>query len=179
MTEEIKEEQATEVVEEPTVPSVDELQAQIESLKAEVAQTEKLKKSVSEACADAAEWKRKYRATLDENERNKQEQAEKQASMESELNSYRTKERVNTYFAKLVSSGYTPEVAQEMASGLPEGVPDSFFENQRAFLEAKTQEIKKQILNSQPTLSTGMPPVTTVDSQEQEDMQMRKWFGLK
>lgn len=177
MTEEIKEEVGTEVQSEPTTPSVADLQAEIERLKAEVGQTDKLKKSISEACADAAEWKRKYRATLDESERAKQEQAEKVANMESELNGYKAEKRVNTYFAKLVSAGYTPETAQRMAEGLPEGVPDSFFEEQKSFLSAKTQEIKTQVLNAQPGLTAGMPPVTQKD--DNEDEQMRKWFGLK
>lgn len=175
MTDEIKNEEMETVVPDAT-QSITDLQQQIESLKAELAQTEKLKKSVSEACADAAEWKRKYRATLDESERVKQEQAEKQASMESELNAFRAKERVNSYFAKLVNAGYSPEVAQEMANGLPDGVPDSFFENQKNFLASKTQEIKTQVLNAQPGLTAGMPPVTQKDS---EDDQLRKWMGLK
>ncbi len=178
MTEEIKNEVTVEPTAEATAQSIAELQAEIERLKGEVAQTEKLKKSVSEACSDAAEWKRKYRETLDENERAKQEQAEKYSNMENELNTYKAEKRVNEYFAKLVSAGYSPEVAQNMATSLPEGVPDSFFEGQKAFLEAKTQEIKTQILNSQPSLSTGMPPVTTADTQAQENNDMRKWFGL-
>lgn len=176
MTEEIKDE-ALEVQAEPSSPSVEELEAEIARLKAEVGQAEKLKKSVSEACADAAEWKRKYRATLDESERAKQEQAEKYAEMESQLNEYKAEKRVNAYFTKLVGAGYSPETAQKMADGLPEGVPDSFFEEQKAFFEAKTQEIKTQIINSQPGLSTGMPPSTPPET-EKGDAQMRKWMGL-
>ena len=42
---------------------------------------------------------------------------------------------------------------------------------------AKTQEIKTQVLNAQPGLTAGMPPVTQKD--DNEDEQMRKWFGLK
>ncbi len=178
MTEEIKEEQVVEEPKavEPTTPSVADLQAEIERLKAEVGQTDKLKKSISEACADAAEWKRKYRATLDESERVKQEQAEKYAQMESQLKGFQDEKRINDYFAKLINAGYSPEVAQRMAQGLPEGVPDSFFDEQRSFLSAKTQEIKTQVINAQPGLTAGMPPVTQKDS---DDEQMRKWFGLK
>lgn len=174
MTEEIKNEEMETVTPDAT-QSITELQKEIESLKAELAQTEKLKKSVSEACADAAEWKRKYRSTLDEAERAKQEQAEKQASMENELNAFRAKERVNTYFAKLVNAGYSPEAAQDMANGLPDGVPDSFFENQKSFLETKTQEIKAQVLNAQPELTPGMPPTT---QNNEGDNKIRKWMGL-
>lgn len=180
MTEEIKNEEL--VQEEPNIeaqasPSIEELQAEIARLKAEAQQTaDKYKKSVSEACADASEWKRKYRATLDESERTKQEQAEKYANMENELNGYKVEKRINTYFAKLVGAGYSPEVAQKMAEGLPEGVPDTFFEEQKAFFNQKTQEIKAQVLNSQPSLSVGMPPSNNLESDQ--DTQMRKWFGL-
>lgn len=170
----ITEEQVTEA---PTTPSVEDLQAEIAKLKAENAQIGKLKDAMSKASADAAEWKRQYRSTLDEAERTKQEQAEKFAEMENELKEYKNEKRVNSYFAKLVQAGYTPETAQKMAEGLPEGVTDTFFEEQKQFLEAKTQEIKTQTINSQPGLSAGLPPSTT-DTQNKEDADMRKWFGL-
>lgn len=170
----ITEEQVTDAT---TTSSVEDLQEEIAKLKAENAQIGKLKDAVSKASADAAEWKRQYRATLDEAERAKQEQADKYADMENELNGYKAEKRVNTYFAKLVSAGYTPEAAQRMADGLPEGVPDSFFEEQKSFIEAKTQEIKTQTINSQPGLSSGMPPSTS-DAKSKEDADLRRWFGL-
>lgn len=181
MADEVKKEaQPTEQpkAEAPKTPTIEELQAEIAKLKADNEQTDKLKKSVSEACADAAEWKRKYRATLDEAERLKQEQADKYAEMEKQLVEYRTRERTSAYFAKLVDAGYSPEIAKTMAEGLPEGVSDSFFEQQKSFLSNKTQEIKTQIINSQPGLSTGMPPTTTKEAKDAGDAQMRKWFGL-
>lgn len=170
--------EAAKAPEEPKTPTVEELQAEIAKLKAENGQIDKLKKSNSEACSDAAEWKRKYRATLDEAERLKQEQADELAALKQENAAFRAKERTSAYFAKLVDAGYTPEAAKTMAASLPEGVADSFFETQKSFLSNKTQEIKTQIINSQPGLSTGMPPTSTKESQDAGYAQMRKWFGL-
>jgi hypothetical protein len=174
MADEVKNEEVQAQSEEKKVPTVEELQAEIERLKAENGQNEKLKKSVSEACADAAEWKRKYRATLDEAERLKQEQADELAALKQENATFRAEKRTSTYFEKLVDAGYSPETAKNMAASLPDGVEDSFFEQQKSFLSNKTQEIKNQILNSQPGLSTGMPPA----SASENDNQLRKWFGL-
>ena len=175
MADEVKNEEVqAQQVEETKVPTIEELQAEIARLKAENGQIDKLKKSNSEACSDAAEWKRKYRATLDEAERLKQEQAEELATLKQENATFRAEKRTSTYFEKLVDAGYTPETAKTMAASLPDGVEDSFFEQQKSFLSNKTQEIKNQILNSQPGLSTGMPPA----SASENDNQLRKWFGL-
>lgn len=182
MTEESKKTEGTpesaDNASEPKAPTIDELQAEIARLKAENTQIDKLKKSNSEACSDAAEWKRKYRATLDEAERIKQEQAERMAELEKANAAYEAKERVSTYYSKLMEVGYDSASARSMAEVLPPGVPDSYFESQKSFLAAKTQEIKTQTLNSQPGLSTGLPPTTPADAQSQGDAQLRRWFGL-
>lgn len=179
MENETKKPETVEAKPETKEPTIEELKAEIERLKSENGQIDKLKKSNSEACSDAAEWKRKYRATLDEAERAKQEQADKYADMERKLSEYEAKERVSTYFSKLVDAGYSTEAAKDMAAVLPPGVPDSYFESQKSFLAAKTQEIKTQTLNSQPGLSTGMPPTSTKDAKSSEEEKFRRWMGLK
>lgn len=143
MTEEIKE----------TV-DVEKLNETIKSLEEEI---EKLKQANTNASADASSWKKKYRETLDEAERAKQEREDAFNEMQSKLETYKTNERVASYTAKLIESGYDSETAKSMATMLPEGVEDSFFESQRSFLENQKTKIKQESLNSQPSLSQGMP----------------------
>ena len=174
-TEESQEPKAAETPqaepEQSKAPTVEELQAQIAAL---TEANEKQKQAISNANADAADWKRKYRAGLDEIAREKEEQAEALAKKDARLSELEAKERMNTYASMLMHAGYDPTSAQAMASQLPEGVPDSFFEAQKAFLEQTKQTIKTQTLNSQPNLSQGMPPATPPD----ENTQLRRWFGL-
>ena len=139
MTEEIKEEVGTEVQSEPTTPSVADLQAEIERLKAEVGQTDKLKKSISEACADAAEWKRKYRATLDESERAKQEQAEKVSDIRGEIKEIGFGNQIRSYVMQpytLVKDHRTNVESGNVASVL-DGNIDLFM---NAYLKGQNKE---------------------------------------
>ena len=166
----------TPPAEKPKEPSAAETQARLKALEE---QNAKQKKSIDAASADAAEWKRKYRATLDEAERAKQEQADKIAEYEGRIAEYEAKERANSYFTKLVAAGYDADTATSMAGELPPNVPDSFFERQKAFLDNQKQAAKAQAINSQPGLSAGMPPSTTDAANAKEISDMRRWIGLK
>lgn len=159
----------------PETPSVEELMAEIKALKEA---NEKQKGSISSACADAAEWKRKYRATLDENTRKEQEREETMSNLQKELKLYKDKDRVSTYAAKLVDAGFTVEQASTMAQSLPEGVGDEYFEVQKSFLQNQRQQIKTQSLNSQPNLPVGVTP-SAADANEAEEANLRRWIGLK
>lgn len=178
MTDEIKkdvtETKAEPKAEIPKEPTIEELKAQIKALEATA---ENNKKATSKACEDAAEWKRKYRATLDEAERVKQEQADRAAEMEAKLKAYEQRETAQAYANKLMSAGYTFEAATKMAEDLPIGIPDSFFEQQKAFLEAQKQAIKTEKINSQPNLPVGSA-LSAADAMSAKDAELRKKFGL-
>ena len=178
------ENEMNEVVEETTEvtePTVAELQAQIQELMAE---KDKLKQAISSSNSDASkrkkeaqEWQEKYKSTLDEQKRKEFEAEETMKQMSSELASFKERERISSYKSKLMSAGYDDATASTMASALPEGIEDSFFESQKSFIEATKQAIKEQTINSQPNLSTGMPPSAT-SAEKTEDEKLREWFGL-
>ena len=117
----------------------------------------KQKLATDNASKDASEWKKKYRDTQSDQERLASEQAEKQALMEEQLRVYQTKERISTYQAQLIASGYDIETAKTMAEALPEGIGTDFFASQKAFLDKQKQEITAQALKEQPSLSQGKP----------------------
>ena len=157
-----------------TTPDVKELENTITTLKAEV---EKLKQANTNASSDAADWKRKYRETLDEAERAKQEREEEFSSMQSQLDTYKANERIATYTAKLIESGFDVDTAKSMALSLPEGVGDEFFTSQKSFFENQKLKAKQESLNAQPSLSSGMP-MSGKTAEQMEQEQIRKWFGL-
>ena len=181
MTDVVTEEKVTETqpvataTETPKEPTLEELQAK---LKAYEEKENKSKEAISKACADAAEWKRKYRETLDDATRKEQERQDKYTEMESRLKAYEAKDRINTYTQKLVFAGYPIEQASRMAEGLPEGVSDTFFEEQKAFLENTKQTIKNEKLNAQPNLPVGSTPSASALA-DKETTDLRRWMGLK
>lgn len=164
--------------EEVKTPTVEDLQKQIESLTAEnnslKADAEKVKKTISNANADAAEWKTKYRNTLDEAKRKEEERAEADEAIRAELNALKTEKRIATYTSKLMEAGYDAQTAATMASSLPEGISDDFFNQQKSFIESQKQLAKTEALNNQPGLSVGTPPVAP----NKMDLDLREWMGL-
>lgn len=67
------------------------------------AELEKQKNALSKANSEAAEWKRKHNALLSEEEKKKQEDADKLAQMEQELADLRKGKTVSEYKAKFGS----------------------------------------------------------------------------
>lgn len=172
------EEKKPDVAEEVKTPTLEELQKQIADLTAEnnnlKADAEKVKKTISNANADAASWKDKYRATLDEAKRKEEERAEADEALRAELNALKTEKRISTYTAKLLEVGFDAQTAASMAMSLPEGISDDFFTQQKTFLDAQKQLAKTEALNNQPGLSVGTPPATP----NKEDADIRRWMGL-
>ena len=160
------------------VKTLEDLQKQIEALTAEnnslKADAEKVKKTISNANADAASWKDKYRATLDEAKRKEEERAEADEALRAELTALKAEKRISTYTAKLLEVGYDAQTAATMAASLPEGISEDFFNQQKSFLEAQKQIAKTEALNNQPGLSVGVPPASPTEMDEN----IRRWMGL-
>lgn len=172
------EEKKPEVKEEVKTPTLEDLQKQIEALMAEnnslKADAEKVKKTISNANADAASWKDKYRATLDEAKRKEEERAEADEALRAELTALKTEKRISTYTAKLLEVGYDAQTAASMAMNLPEGISDDFFNQQKSFLETQKQIAKTNAINNQSSMSVGETPSAT--KADEEDAKLKKWF---
>ena len=170
MTEEIK---ASETYSDGT-EDVKKLSETIEGLKAEI---EALKSARDSASSDAADWKKKYRSTLDEAQRKEAERNDTLTELKNEIAGYKKREMVSGYTSKLMEAGYDSETAKNMAPVLPPDLDDSFFAGQKSFLEAQKQKFKAESLNAQPSLSTGLP-MSGKTAEQLENEKMRSYFGL-
>ena len=174
MADEMQAEKAQETKTETETPSIEELKAEISNLK----------KAISASNADAAkrkkeseDWKSKYESTLDEQKKKEFAAEETLKQLKAENEQFKTEKRIADYSAKLMGVGYDQTTASAMASTLPEGIPDSFFESQKTFIETTKQTLKAQTLNSQPNLPVGQPP-SSADAMSALEASMRKQFGL-
>ena len=152
-------------------PAVEELQAQIAALTEQVA---RLKASNDNASSQAAEFKKKYRDTLSEQERREAEIAEARAAEQAELESLRAEKRVSGYTARLMGCGYDEATAKIMAAALPENVGDDYFEVQKSFIAGKEAAIRSDLLKAQSGVGGGKAP----DPAPTDNDRLRKYFGL-
>lgn len=155
-------------------PAVEEKKAEIKPESDEVA---KLKAALSRANSEAAEWKRQYKATLDEQKQKELDAADKRKAELEELESLRRERRVNLYAKRLMEAGYDSVSADQMANSLPDGVADTYFESVKAFNEKQKQLIAASALDNQKGLSVGLPP-TAASAQKDEINKLRGYAGL-
>lgn len=173
-------EKKPEVKEEVKTPTIEDLLKQVEALTAEnntlKADAEKVKKTISNANADAASWKDKYRATLDEAKRKEEERAEADEALRSELTALKAEKRIATYTSKFLECGYDAQTAASMAMSLPEGISDDFFEKHKSFIESTKQNAITNAINNQSSMSVGEPP-SSAKKEDELDANLRRWFN--
>ena len=116
---------------------------------------ERQRAAVTKANGEAAEWKRKHTALLSEDEKKKQEDADKLASMEKELAELRKGKVVSDYKAKFVAQGYSEELADETAKALADGDMTKVFANQQKFLTDYAKGVKAEALKGTPKPPAG------------------------
>lgn len=116
---------------------------------------ERQKAAVTKANGEAAEWKRKHTALLSEDEKKKQEDADKLTSMEKELAELRKGKVVSDYKAKFVAQGYSEELADETAKALADGDMTKVFANQQKFLADYAKGVKAEALKGTPKPPAG------------------------
>lgn len=137
----------------------------------------KLKEALSRANGDAAEWKRKYRATLDDAKRAEEERAEKDKERDEELATLRKEREISRLEAQYLAVGYSAELASSSAKAQAEGDTATVLANQTKFIEETKKKLEAEALGKQPPLTPGKPPKG--ESDDEKLMQtMLKYAGL-
>lgn len=116
---------------------------------------ERYKNAVSKANSEAAEWKKKHNALLNDDEQKKQERDEEINNLRSEVEELKKEKAVSSYKAKFLGLGYDEALADETAKALAEGDMDSVFANQKKHNESREKTIKADLLKKTPTPQGG------------------------
>jgi len=134
--------------------SAKELEARIKALEAE---NGKLKQSVTNASADASEWKKKYNAKLSDEEQAKEKQDEATAAMQKELQELRNERNIANYVASLSASdiGMDAETARGVAEALNSGETDKVFDGIRKFIASHDKALAEKAMLNNPKLPGG------------------------
>ena len=151
------------------------LEARIKQLEAE---RDKLKNSVTNASADASEWKKKYQATLSEQEKAAEEQSEATAAMQKELEDLRNERNIANHKSQFVSIGFDEALADESAKALNEGNIAKVFDGIRKFVESHDKAMAEKAMLNNPTLPGGNS-TKTVSKAEFDQMGYREMAAFK
>lgn len=113
------------------------------------------KNALSKANSENAEWKKKYKEMLSDEQKSKEEAAEKWNAVMDELESLRAEKIINTYKTSFIEMGYDSSLADETAKALANGNIDLFFNNQKKHLEALEKRIIAENAKKFPVPPTG------------------------
>lgn len=127
---------------------------------------EKLKSATDKASHEASEWKKKYNATLDENQKKEVEEKERSEELQKELESLRKENAVSKYSKKYLALGYEEDLANKAAKALYEGDMDKIFDIQKSVMEAKVSEVTAEVARQTPPPlgSSGTTPTMTKEA---------------
>lgn len=153
------------------------LEAKIKALESE---RDKLKQSVTNASADASDWKKKYQATLSEQDKAKAERDEAYAAMQEKVASLEAERNIAQYTATLSASdiGMDAETAKAVASALNAGETEKVFDGIRKFIASHDKAMAEKAMLNNPTLPGGAT-TKTVSQEEFDRMGYREMVQFK
>ena len=121
------------------------------------AELERMKNAVSKANSEAADWKKKHNALLDEDGKKKQAEeearaadAQKYADLEAKYNELAKKSTISEYKANYLAQGYDEALAKETAEALANGDMAKVFTNAEKFKTALEAKIKADLIDNTP-----------------------------
>ena len=159
-------ENSNEVSETKTETKVDTsaLEAELKAVKAE---RDKLKQSVTNASADASEWKKKYQAKLSDEDKAREEQEAANAALQKELETLRAERNIASYKAALTASdiGMDVEGATAVAEALNGGDINKVLDGIRKFIESHDKALAEKAMMNNPKLQGGNSTSTVTKEQ--------------
>lgn len=153
------------------------LEAELKAVKAE---RDKLKQSVTNASADASEWKKKYQATLSEQDKAKEEQDAANAAMQKELEDLRNERNIANFTGTLTAPdiGMDIDTAKSVAIAMNSGDSEKVFDGIRKFIASHDKALAEKAMLNNPVLPGGNP-TKTVSKEEFDKMGYREMVQFK
>ena len=121
------------------------------------------------AASDVAAWKKKHNELLSEDERKKQEDKDRWDAMEAELEGLKKEKTVSEYKAKLLSQGYTEDLAGTTAAAMESGDMATVFANNQKFLDEYAKRVVAEKLKGTPRGADGGTGDTGMDYSKKID----------
>lgn len=172
--ENMNEEKVT-ATEETVVTTGKEEEAKTEEVKKEDDSTreiEHLKKLLSKANSEAADYKKQLRAKMTDEEA----KAAEIEQIRQENEAFKREKQVATISRGLMTWGIDSNLADLMAADLVEGNMTSFIDSGKSYFETVSQKAIASAMDSQ-TLTTGKPPQKS-DIDNSKEARMRAIMGL-
>lgn len=155
MAEEVKNPQAPETdaaESKPATPPEKTLEEKYNELMVEFA---KLKRASDKNSSEAADWRKKYQATLSEKEKMDMDKAEEEAKREEQFQALLRENRINKLEKDYLGLGYLPEEAAQMAVAEVDGDFDARKKLMSSVDARKKKAYEAEWLKTRPEINAG------------------------
>ena len=115
----------------------------------------KLKKAFDKTASEAADYKKKYMATLSEKEQAEQERADAQASLQQKYDELLRQNTLTTYERNFIELGYDSKQAKEAAIAQADGDIETLFKIQKSAQDSLVKSKQAEWLKGRPQPSAG------------------------
>ena len=129
-----------------TVEEIESALADVEIPTDQSAEIERLKAALSKSNSENADWKKKHREALSEEERKAQEMADRLKQLEEQNATLLRESSVSKHKAKFLGMGYDEALAGDAAVAMADGDMDKLFSYQLKHQEALEKKIRADAL---------------------------------
>jgi hypothetical protein len=131
----------------------------IAALEANFSSVAQHKANADKAASEAAEYKKKLRERMSEDEAKAAKAAEDHAALMAELEALRTEKMVAGYVNSYLKMGYDEKLAQSTAEALAKGDMDTVFKNQKIHADNREKALRTELLQNTPSPAAGKTEV--------------------
>ena len=133
-----------------TIEEIETALADIEFPEDQTAEVERLKTANSKLSSENADWKRKHREALSEEERRSQETADELKQLREQNEKLMRESNLSKHKAKFLAMGYEDALATDAATAMVDGDMEKLFTYQQKHLEAHEKKIRADALKGTP-----------------------------
>lgn len=126
-----------------------------EQLQALMVENAKMKRAFDKAASEAADYKKKYNATLSEQERASQEKAEAEARRDERLAELERENSIHKFTESFLDLGYDKESAIAAATAQVDNDVETLFKLQKKIIDEKILAKEQELIKDIPRAKTG------------------------
>lgn len=143
--------------EKPTSLSIEEQMQQL------MVENAKMKRAMDKATSEAADYKKKYNATLSEKEQADLAKAEKEAERDAHLQELEREVSIHKFTESFLDLGYDKESAIAAATAQVDNDVDTLFKLQKKVIDEKVLAKEQELIKDMPRAKTGVYSSMTKD----------------
>ena len=146
----------------------------------QTAEVERLKTANSKLSSENADWKRKHREALSEEERKSQEVADELKQLREQNEKLVRESNLSKHKAKFLGMGYDDGLATDAAAAMVDGDMEKLFSYQQKHQDAFEKKIRAEVLKGTPKpVPDKADGVMTLDNLRKMSTQERLEFAQK